>query len=269
MSTTKHTTASTLLELRGVNKSFPDGRGVRAVLAGVDLDVRAGELVALMGPSGSGKSTLLHLVAGLDRPDTGQIVVMGSHLSALDASGLAVMRRRQVGYVEQRLNLIASLTAIENVMLPLELDGTSARGARSEAMAALDQVAMADLAHQPSDRLSGGEQQRVAIARALVGHRTLLLADEPTAALDSLTGEDVMKLLRRRCDDDHVGILMTTHDAAHAAWADRVLFLRDGAIIDQATPVRSGALFSTPSVTATPGGASDEFDGSLDDGATR
>ena len=225
-----------MLELRGLTKKYPDGLTTRTVLDDVDLRVEAGELVAVMGPSGSGKSTLLHLVAGLDRADAGQITVAGTYLSALNSAELAEMRRTSVGYVEQRLNLIAVLTAVENVMLPLELGGTSTRTARQEAMAALDSVGLSDLADRDAERLSGGEQQRVAIARALVGGRQLMLADEPTAALDSLTGEDVMRLLRRRCDDDGVAVLMTTHDAAHAAWADRVIFLRDGAIVDEARP---------------------------------
>jgi len=225
-----------LLELRGVTKSYPDGITVRTVLDDVDLSVDAGELVAVMGPSGSGKSTLLHLIAGLDRADSGQIKVTGTFLSALNSTECAELRRSTVGYVEQRLNLIAVLSAAENVMLPLELGGMSTRGARQEAMAALESVGLADLAGREAERLSGGEQQRVAIARALVGGRKVLLADEPTAALDSLTGEDVMRLLRRRCDDDGVALVMTTHDAAHAAWADRVIFLRDGAVVDEARP---------------------------------
>jgi len=227
------------LAVRNVHKSFADGRAARVVLAGVDLDVAVGEMVAIMGPSGSGKSTLLHLVAGLDRPDLGQIRVAGQHLSALDATDLAKLRRQRVGYVEQRLNLIASLTAVENVMLPLELDGVRTGTARKEAVTALDSVGIADLADVMADRLSGGEQQRVAIARALVGDRSLLLADEPTAALDSLNGEGVMRILRDRCDDDGVSVVLCTHDATHAAWADRVLFLRDGVIHAEASPGRN------------------------------
>ncbi len=224
------------LALDGLTKSYPDGATTRVVLDAVDLSVDAGELVAIMGPSGSGKSTLLHLVAGLDRPDSGQIKVGATFLSALSGAELAELRRTAVGYVEQRLNLIAVLSAVENVMLPLELGGMSARAARQQAMAALETVGLADLADRDAERLSGGEQQRVAIARALVGGRGLLLADEPTAALDSLTGESVMRLLRRRCDDDGIAVVMTTHDASHAAWADRVIFLRDGGVVDEARP---------------------------------
>jgi putative ABC transport system ATP-binding protein len=236
---------SELLSINGVTKSFPDGARTRTVLDGVQLGVAAGELVAIMGPSGSGKSTLLHLVAGMDRPDHGQIVVNGTHLSALNASELATLRRTQIGYVEQRLNLIAVLSAVENVMLPLELGGVSTRQARQQAIAQLDTLGIAELADQDAERLSGGEQQRVAIARALVGGRRLLLADEPTAALDSLNGEAVMRLIRGRCDEDGVAALMCTHDASHAAWADRVVFLHDGAVIDEATPLDERRLFST------------------------
>jgi putative ABC transport system ATP-binding protein len=228
-----------LVVLEGVTRSFPDGTTRRTVLDRVDLTVAEGELVAVMGKSGSGKSTLLHLVAGLDRPDVGQTRVAGSWLSACSAGETAELRRRVMGYVEQQFNLIDVLTAIENVMLPLELDGISVREARQQATTALDSVGLADLADVDADRLSGGEQQRVAIARALVGTRRLVLADEPTASLDSLTGETVMRLLRRRCDDDGAAVLMATHDPAHAAWADRVVFLRDGVIVDESAPANA------------------------------
>jgi putative ABC transport system ATP-binding protein len=226
----------TLLEMCDVTKRYRDGEGTRTVLDAMSIEVAAGELVAVMGPSGSGKTTVLHLAAGLDGVDSGQIKVAGTYLSALDATERAVLRRSTVGYVEQRLNLIAVLTAVENVMLPLELGGMSTREARQDAMVALESVGLADHANREAERLSGGEQQRVAIARALVGGRKLLLADEPTAALDSLTGESVMRLLRRRCDDDRVAVVMATHDASHAAWADRVIFLRDGVVVDEARP---------------------------------
>jgi len=232
------------LSVRGVGKTFLDGRNERAVLTEVNLDVGPGEMVALMGPSGSGKTTLVMLGAGLDRPTSGQILVEGVHLSALGPPGLAELRRTRVGYVEQKLNLLAALTAAENVALPLELGGMPARKAKVEAVAALDSVGLVELADQHADTLSGGEQQRVAIARALVGSRRLLLADEPTGSLDSLTGESIMRLLRRRCDDGD-SVLLTTHDAAHAAWADRVVFLRDGVLIDQAAPRADAISFST------------------------
>jgi len=238
---------------RGVGRTFLDGRREREVLTDVHLSVAQGEMVALMGPSGSGKSTLIKLAAGLDRPSAGQLLVEGVHLAALDARGLAELRRTRVGYVEQRLNLLASLSAAENVALPLELGGMSARAARLEAVAALDDVGLADLADQSADTLSGGEQQRVAIARALVGERRLLLTDEPTGALDSLTGESIMRLLRRRCDDG-ASVLMATHDSAHAAWADRVVFLRDGVLVDETGPLPS----APPVIAFSPGGVDED-----------
>lgn len=231
------------LVLAGVGRTFRDGRTDRDVLRGVHLRIEAGEMVALMGPSGSGKSTLLTIGAGLDRPTMGQVIVEGTHLAALGSAGLAELRRTRVGYVEQKLNLLAALTAAENVALPLELGGVKAARARGAALQALFAVGLADLADQPADALSGGEQQRVAIARALVGERRLLLADEPTGSLDSLTGESIMRLLRGRCDDG-ASVLVATHDAAHAAWADRVVFLRDGELIDETSPIPAPSPFA-------------------------
>ena len=201
-------------------------------LAGVTLRVGPGELVAVMGPSGSGKSTLLHLAGGLDTPTSGEVVVEGTALGGLSGRALARLRRRAVGYVFQDFNLVPALTAAENVGLPRELDGVSARRARREAMSALEELGIADVADRFPDDMSGGQQQRVAIARALVGDRRLVLADEPTGALDSTTGESVMALLRGRCDEGAAGVLVT-HDARHAAWADRVVFLRDGVVVDE------------------------------------
>lgn len=218
------------LQFNRIIKSFPDGLAQRMVLKGVDLDIHEGEMVAIMGPSGSGKSTLLHLAAGLDRPDSGRILLAGHDVTSANATALATMRRQTLGYVEQRLNLISSLTALENTMLPLELDGVRRGEARRAALESLEQVGMADRADEVADRLSGGEQQRVAIARALVGERRMLLVDEPTAALDSLTGESIMRLLRQCCDDRGVAALVATHDATHAAWADRVVHIHDGAL---------------------------------------
>jgi putative ABC transport system ATP-binding protein len=208
---------------------------VRA-LDDVSLSVTAGELVAVMGPSGSGKSTLLNLAGGLDSPTSGDIFVEGTFLGGLTRAALAQVRRRSIGYVFQSLNLIPSLTAIENVMLPRELDGAPTRRARRDALRALTEVDLVEVADRFPDDMSGGQQQRVAIARALVGDRRLVLADEPTGALDSQTGEDVLRLLRARCDAGAAGVLVT-HDARHAGWADRVVFLRDGAIVDETAPL--------------------------------
>jgi len=221
-----------VVELQGVTRSFGKGHTEVVALQPIDLDVGAGEFVAIMGPSGSGKTTLLSLVGGLDRPTGGRVVVVGTDVGALDGRGLALLRRRTVGYVFQDLNLLPGLTAIENVSLPLELDGRPLRQARAAAAEVLAAVGLADFADRFPDDLSGGEQQRVAIARALVGDRKILLADEPTGALDSITGESVMRLLRRHCDDGGT-VILVTHDAAHAAWADRVVFLRDGRIVDE------------------------------------
>lgn len=207
------------------------GRGSTAVTAvdHVDLAVAAGEMVAVMGRSGSGKSTLLNLAGGLDQPTRGSVEVEGQDLSRLSARALAVARRRHVGYVFQHGNLLPTLTAAENVALPLELDGVAVRQARAAAEAVLAEVVDAAVADRFPDQLSGGEQQRVAVARGLIGRRRLLLADEPTGALDEVTAEAVMRLLRQRCDDG-AAVLVVTHDAAQAAWADRVVRLRDGRV---------------------------------------
>jgi putative ABC transport system ATP-binding protein len=216
------------LRLVRIEQSVPDGRRRRTILDGIDLEVHRGELVVLMGPSGSGKTTLLRVAAGLDRPEGGMAVIDGEHLWVLPPADLAELRRRHVGYVEQRWNLLESLNVVENVALPLELDRRSRRESRREAMAALESVGIADLARQFPSALSGGEQQRAAIARSLVGSRRVLIADEPTGALDALTAEAVMRIVRSRCDDDGVAALLATHDPAVAGWADRVVFLRDG-----------------------------------------
>jgi putative ABC transport system ATP-binding protein len=225
-----------ILELRDVHRVHGGGETAVHALAGVTLTVAAGELVAVMGPSGSGKSTLLNLAGGLDRPSQGEVVVDGTVLGECDRRALAALRRRRIGYVFQDLNLLASLTAAENVALPLELDGVGVRQARKQALAALSEVDLDDLAGRFPDELSGGQQQRVAIARALIGERRLVLADEPTGALDSHTGESVMRLLRSKVDGGAAGVLVT-HDARHAAWADRVVFLRDGIIVDTSGPL--------------------------------
>jgi putative ABC transport system ATP-binding protein len=225
-----------VLELRDVRRVHGQDETAVHALDGVTLTVAAGELVAIMGPSGSGKSTLLNLAGGLDSPTSGDVIVEGNRLGGLTRSSLAQLRRRSIGYVFQSLNLIPSLTAVENVMLPRELDGMSTRRARRHAIEALTDVDMADLADRFPDDMSGGQQQRVAIARAIVGARRLVLADEPTGALDSQTGEDVLRMLRARCDAGAAGVLVT-HDARHAGWADRVVFLRDGSVVDETAPL--------------------------------
>ena len=225
--------APDLLEIRGVEKTLGSGAAAVQALRGVSFSVRAGELVAVMGPSGSGKSTLLALAGGLDRPDRGHVLLDGIDLGAQSVRTVAAARRRSVGFVFQELNLVQGLTAAENVSLPLELDGVSGRTARSQAIQALEAVGIADLADRFPDDMSGGQQQRVAIARSVVGDRRLVLADEPTGALDSVTGDAVLQLLRQRCDAG-AGCVLVTHEARHAGWADRVIFLRDGLIVDVA-----------------------------------
>jgi len=226
---------TTVVQLEGAARRFGSGHTEVTALHPTNLSVEAGELLAVMGPSGSGKTTLLSLVGGLDRPTEGRVIVAGQDVGTLRPKDLAILRRRTVGYVFQDLNLLQGLTARENVAIPLELDGRPIGEARAAANAALDSVGLANLAERFPDDLSGGEQQRVAIARALVGGRQILLADEPTGALDSITGESVMRLLRAHCDGGGTAILVT-HDAAHAAWADRVVFLRDGRLVDEARP---------------------------------
>lgn len=218
-----------VLRLAGVRRVHGDGPTAAVALDGVDLEVRPGELVAVTGRSGSGKSTLLNVAGGLDVPTEGTVEVAGERLDVLSRTAQAELRRRQVGYVFQADNLLPTLTAVENIALPLELDGVTVGAARGAAREALLQVLGPEHLDRYPDQLSGGEQQRVAIARALVGPRTLLLADEPTGALDEVTAEGVLSLLRARVDEGAAGV-MVTHDPAQAAWADRVIRLRDGRI---------------------------------------
>lgn len=219
------------LECTNVSRRF--GRDALAVdaLRDVTFSVAPGEFVAVMGPSGSGKSTLLNLVAGLDQPTTGRIRVAGEDLTTRSLAQLAELRRRSIGVVFQQGNLLPTLTAIENVMLPLELDGRRRRDARRTAREALEQVGIADGFDRYPDQLSGGQQQRIAIARGVVGERDLLLADEPTGALDTATGERVVDLLATRAEAG-TAVMLVTHEPRFAAWADRVLWMRDGAIVD-------------------------------------
>jgi putative ABC transport system ATP-binding protein len=230
-----------VLEIDDVTRVHGAGPTEVVALRAVSFRADAGELVAVMGPSGSGKSTLLTLAGGLDSPTSGAVRVEGTDLGALGHRGRAALRRTSVGYVFQDFNLIPALTAIENVALPRELDGAGTRSARRAALAALEEVGIGDLAARFPDEMSGGQQQRVAIARAIVGARRLILADEPTGALDSETGEDILRLIRARCDAGAAGVLVT-HEARHAAWADRVVFLRDGVIVDESGSDRPDAL---------------------------
>ncbi|MEU9081660.1 ABC transporter ATP-binding protein [Streptomyces sp. NPDC048357] len=239
----QHQPQQPVLQLDQLVRTHGSGATEVHALRGINLSVFPGELVAVMGPSGSGKSTLLTLAGGLDTPSSGRVVVEGTDITAASRKQLATLRRRSIGYVFQDYNLIPALTAAENVALPRELDGTSARKARVSALAALEEMGLGALADRFPDEMSGGQQQRVAIARALVGDRRLVLADEPTGALDSETGESVLSLLRSRCDAGAAGVLVT-HEPRFAAWADRVVFLRDGSVVDETLRSRPDSLLS-------------------------
>jgi putative ABC transport system ATP-binding protein len=221
-----------VLELHQVFKVYGSGPSKVHALSAVDLSVERGELVAIMGPSGSGKSTLLTIAGSLEEATSGEVLVDGVELQSVSRSDRARMRRRSIGYVFQDFNLLPGLTALENVTLPLELDGVRAKAARGTGLSALEELDVAEHAERYPDELSGGERQRVAIARAIVGERGLLLADEPTGALDSVNGESVMRLLRASTQRGVAGVVVT-HEAQLAAWADRVVFLRDGRVVDQ------------------------------------
>jgi putative ABC transport system ATP-binding protein len=224
-----------VLELRNVSKSYGEGATEVRAVENIDVSVDRGHLVAVMGPSGSGKSTLLTIAGSLEDPSSGEVVIGGIPLSGMSCNDKARLRRRTIGYVFQDFNLLAGLTAAENVSLPLELDGIPARKARAEGMAALEELGLVDRAAHYPDQLSGGERQRVSIARAVVGERHLLLADEPSGALDSTNGEAVMQLILKACKRG-VAAIVVTHDAHLASWADRVILLRDGHVVDQSVP---------------------------------
>ncbi len=230
-----------LLELRQVSKSYGEGETAVLALEDINLFVDEGHLVAVMGPSGSGKSTLLTIAGSLEEPTSGEVVIEGASLSRMSRNDKARLRRRTIGYVFQDFNLLAGLTALENVSLPLELDGLSARRAQPVGMEVLEGLGLADRAGHFPDQLSGGERQRVSIARALVGERHLLLADEPSGALDSTNGEAVMQLIADACKRG-VAAVVVTHDAHLASWADRIVLLRDGRIVDHVTPEAEDAL---------------------------
>jgi putative ABC transport system ATP-binding protein len=234
-----------VLELRHVSKVYGDGAAQVHALDDVSVSVEAGALVAVMGPSGSGKSTLLTIAGTLEEPTSGEVLIGGTTVATMSRSRRARLRRRAIGYVFQDFNLLPGLTAAENVALPLELDGTAARKARAAGMRALDGLGLADRAGQYPDQLSGGERQRVAIARAMVGERQLVLADEPSGALDSANAEEVMRLLHA-ASARGLAVVVVTHDAQLASWADRVVFLRDGRMVDQAASARNAESLLIP-----------------------
>jgi putative ABC transport system ATP-binding protein len=235
-----------LLELHQISKSYGEGETAVLALDAIDLAVDAGHLVAVMGPSGSGKSTLLTIAGSLEEPTRGEVVIGGASLSSMSRNDKARLRRRTIGYVFQDFNLLPGLTAAENVALPLELDGVSSRKAQQAGIAALEQLGLAERAGHYPDQLSGGERQRVAIARSVVGERKVLLADEPSGALDSTNGEAVMRMILDACKRG-VAAVVVTHDEHLASWADRVIFIRDGRAVDHLDPDLSGSLLATPS----------------------
>ena len=231
---------SPILEFDDVVKSFGSGLTEVRALRGVTLNVEEAEFVAVMGPSGCGKSTLLHLAGALESPSAGSVRVGGRELAGMDAAERSELRRNDVGYVFQRLNLIPSLTAIENVMLPLELAGGSHRSVRQLAIAALQNVGLNQHLDRYPDDFSGGQQQRIAIARAIVGERRLLLADEPTGSLDTASGDEVIELLGALPKEHGTAVVLVTHEPRFASWADRFVFLRDGRVVDD-TVAAAGA----------------------------
>jgi putative ABC transport system ATP-binding protein len=224
-----------ILEATELRKQYQLGEYTVEALRGVDFMVEKGQFFAIMGPSGSGKSTLLHLLGGLDKPSDGEVTLAGKRLSVLDDTKLTLVRRHNIGFVFQFFNLLPTLTAEENIALPLVIDGQNVRQYQVRIDALLELVSLTDRRHHKPDQLSGGEQQRVALARALVTEPAIVLADEPTGNLDSKSGAGVMQLLRRSCDELNQAIVVVTHDPRAAAYADQVVFLGDGRVVGQVT----------------------------------
>lgn len=221
-----------LVQTENLTKVYGTGQTAVTALNNLNLGINQGEFVAVMGPSGCGKSTLLHLIGGLDTPTNGHVTIDGHKLSGLDDNHLTELRRRHIGFVFQFFNLIPVLTATENAALPLVLDGTKPAEANSKAKAWLERLGLADKLDKRPDQLSGGQQQRVAIARALTAEPSLVLADEPTGNLDSRAADEIAALLRQIADEWKRSVLMVTHDPRIAAYADRIIFLKDGTIVD-------------------------------------
>ncbi len=226
---------SAILEAQALKKTYTMGDHEVNALNGVDFCVEKGEFVAIMGPSGSGKSTLLHVLGGLDRPSDGEVTLAGKRLSILNDKQATLVRRRNIGFVFQFFNLLPTLSTEENIALPLIIDGENPRKHEERITGLLELVGLVDRRRHKPDQLSGGEQQRVAIARALVTEPAMVLADEPTGNLDSKSGTAIMELMRRSCDELNQTVVIVTHDARAAAYADRVVFLADGQISTQLT----------------------------------
>jgi ABC-type lipoprotein export system ATPase subunit len=228
---TTQTAVETIAEARGITREFRTGNIVTHALNGIDLYVQAGEFVALRGRSGSGKTTLLNILIGLDNPTSGQVFILGRDLASLDESARARLRRESIGMMFQNAHLFPSLTAQENVELPLRLAHADPHQREQAARTALKRVGLAPRAHHRGLELSGGEQQRVALARALVHSPRFIVADEPTGNLDSMTGRTIAQLLRETAHDSQIGLLIATHDPTIVEAADRILNIHDGRII--------------------------------------
>jgi putative ABC transport system ATP-binding protein len=221
-----------VIEAKDVARRYGEGDAAVDALRGISLDIAAGQFAAVMGPSGSGKSTLMHILAGLDRPTEGTVSIDGTEITTLSDKQLTLLRRHHIGFIFQFFNLLPTLTAEENIRLPLQIAGTKPDEAWVEAV--IDRVGLGDRRHHRPAELSGGQQQRVAIARALVSRPTVIFADEPTGNLDSTTGHEILKVLREAVDTYEQTTVMVTHDANAAATADRTLFLADGLIVRDA-----------------------------------
>ncbi len=249
--------ATALIRLRGVSRVYGEGAAQLRALDAVDLDVQAGDFVAIMGPSGSGKSTVMNVIGCLDTPTSGRYLFRGVPVEGLSRDQRARLRRRYLGFVFQGFNLLARTSALENVELPLLYRGESAAARRSMALAALDAVGLADRAHHTPSELSGGQQQRVAIARAIVTNPEVLLADEPTGNLDTRRGREIMELIAGLNRDRGITVLMVTHEADMAAYAKRIVRFVDGRIASDEpnpAPVAAGPPAATPGA-AVPGAA--------------
>jgi len=225
---------TTIVRVQGLSRIYGEGDTAVTALDRVNLEVGGGEFLAVMGPSGCGKSTLLHLIGGLDHPSAGEIEIEGKKLSQLDDAHLTELRRRRMGFVFQFFNLLPVLTAVENAALPLLLDGVKPRQANEKAAQWLEQLGLIERSGHYPHQLSGGQQQRVAIARAMVTEPALLLADEPTGNLDSRASDEIAGLLRKAASDWGRTVIMVTHDPRIAAFADRIVFLKDGRVVDEA-----------------------------------
>lgn len=228
-----------LISAAGLKRTFGQGESSVQALGGVSLDVSSGELVAIMGASGSGKSTLLAALGGLDLVDEGEVFIEGRSLGELKAKEASRLRRQSLGFIFQDLNLVSSLTIEENVALPLELDGIKQRELKLLVAKALDEMGIASISKRYPDQVSGGQRQRAAVARCFIGERKILLADEPTGALDSRSSEEVIRQIRSKVDQGLAGVIVT-HDAKIAGWADRILTMRDGVIVDEVNASKSG-----------------------------